>query len=103
MADFKKVASASEIPSGEMLVVEVGDIEVAIANVGGEFFAFPNTCTHRGGPLGEGILMGDVVECPWHGGQFNVRTGAVVAGPPPEPVQTYAVQVEGDDISVALD
>src|SRR5574341_1910007 len=100
MADFKKVASASEIPSGEMLVVEVGDIEVAIANVGGEFFAISNTCTHRGGPLGEGILTGDVVECPFHAGQFNVRTGEVVAQPPTEPVQTYRVKVDGDDVSV---
>lgn len=103
MPGFKKVASASEIPSGEMLVVEVGDVEVAIANVGGEFFAFTNTCTHRGGPLGEGILTGDVVECPFHAGQFNVRTGAVVAPPPSEPVQTYAVRVDGDDINVAME
>lgn len=103
MPDFKKVASASEIPAGEMTIVEVDGEEVAIANVGGEFFAFTNTCTHRGGPLGEGILMGDVVECPFHAGRFNVRTGAVVAPPPSEPVQTYAVRVDGDDISVALE
>jgi nitrite reductase/ring-hydroxylating ferredoxin subunit len=103
MPDFKKVASASEIPAGEMTIVEVDGEEVAIANVDGEFFAFSNTCTHRGGPLGEGILTGDVVECPFHAGQFNVRTGAVVAPPPSEPVQTYAVRVDGDDISVALE
>ena len=103
MPEFKKVADASEIPAGEMTIVEVDGEEVAIANVGGEFFAFSNTCTHRGGPLGEGILTGDVVECPFHAGQFNVRTGAVVAPPPSEPVQTYAVRVDGDDISVALE
>ena len=103
MPDFKKVASASEVPAGEMTIVEVDGEEVAIANVDGEFFAFSNTCTHRGGPLGEGILTGDVVECPFHAGQFNVRTGAVVAPPPSEPVQTYAVRVDGDDISVALE
>lgn len=103
MPDFKKVASASEVSAGEMTIVEVDGEEVAIANVGGEFFAFSNTCTHRGGPLGEGILTGDVVECPFHAGQFNVRTGAVVAPPPSEPVQTYAVRVDGDDISLALE
>lgn len=101
MPDFKKVASANDIPAGEMLVVEVDGEEVAIANVGGEFFAFSNSCTHRGGPLADGILTGDVVECPFHAGQFNVRTGAVVAPPPSDPVQTYAVRVDGDDISVA--
>ncbi|HSP54147.1 MAG TPA: Rieske 2Fe-2S domain-containing protein, partial [Dehalococcoidia bacterium] len=70
--------------------------------VGGEFFAFSNTCTHRGGPLGEGILTGGVVECPFHAGQFNVRTGEVVAPPPQEPVRTYRVRVEDGEIRVAV-
>jgi nitrite reductase/ring-hydroxylating ferredoxin subunit len=101
MPEFVKVASASEIPPGEMLIVEVDGEEVAIANVDGEFCAFQNACTHRAGPLGEGILTGDVVECPFHAGQFNVRTGEVVAPPPQEPLKTYAVQVDGDEISIA--
>ena len=104
MADYQRVASASEIPEGEMTVVEVNGEEVAIANLGsGEFVCFNNSCTHRGGPLGEGLLLdGGVVECPFHGGQFNVRTGEVVAPPPTEPIATYPVQVDGDDISVAV-
>jgi nitrite reductase/ring-hydroxylating ferredoxin subunit len=48
------------------------------------------------------LLDGGVVECPFHGGQFDVRTGEVVASPPEEPVATYPVQVDGDDISVAV-
>ncbi len=103
MPDFVKVASVRDIPPGEMIVVEVDGEEVAIANVGGEFFAFSNSCTHRGGPLGEGILTGDVVECPFHAGQFSVRTGEAVAPPPTEAAQTYPVQVEGEDIRVALE
>ena len=100
MADFVKVANVSEIPPGEMKIVEMDGQDVVVANVNGQFFAFANDCTHRGGPLGEGILMDEVVECPFHGGQFNVRTGEVVAAPPSEPVSTFAVRVEGDDISV---
>lgn len=104
MAEYVTVASTSEIPPGEMKIVEVAGEEVAIANVDGEFCAFANTCTHKGGPLGEGLLLpGGVVECPFHGGQFNVRTGEVVAPPPSEPIKTYAVQVEGDSIKVAAD
>lgn len=103
MPDFVKVASVRDIPPGEMIVVEVDGEEVAIANVGGGFFAFSNSCTHRGGPLGEGILTGDTVECPFHAGQFNVRTGEAVAPPPTEAIQTYPVQVEGEDIRVALE
>lgn len=97
---FQKVASANEIPAGEMQVVEVDGAEIVIANLGTKFVAFQNECTHRQGPLGEGILENGVVECPFHGGQFNVETGAVVAAPPDEPVKTYGVQVDGDDISV---
>jgi nitrite reductase/ring-hydroxylating ferredoxin subunit len=102
MGEFTRVASTGDIPPGEMIVVEVEGEEVAIANVGGEFYAFSNSCTHKGGPLGEGILTGDVVECPFHAGQFNVRTGEAVAPPPTEAVLIYRVQVDGDDLSVAV-
>ena len=102
MSEFTRVASTNDIQPGEMMVVEVGGEEIAVANVGGEFFAFSNTCTHRGGPLGEGILTGDVVECPFHAGQFNVRTGEVVAPPPSEPVRTFPVRVEDGQIEVAV-
>lgn len=100
MGELVRVAAASEIPSGEMTIVELDGQEIAIANLNGEFVAFQNECTHRGGPLGEGILMGDVVECPFHAGQFNVRTGEVVSAPPSEPIKIYAVQVEGDDVKM---
>jgi len=101
MPEFVRVASASDIPPGEMLIVEIEGEEIAIANLDGDFVAFQNACTHRAGPLGEGILTGDVVECPFHAGQFNVRTGEVVAPPPTESIKTYTVQVDGSDISVS--
>lgn len=103
MADFKKVASIGDIPAGEMLIVEVDGDEIALANVDGEIYAFANDCTHRGAPLGEGILEGDIVECPLHQGRFNVRTGAVLDAPPTSPVATFQVQLEGDEIRVAKD
>jgi nitrite reductase/ring-hydroxylating ferredoxin subunit len=86
-----------------MTIVEVNGEEIVIANLGTAYVAFQNSCTHRGGPLGEGMLIGETVECPFHGGQFNVHTGEVVAPPPSEPIKTYAVQVDGDDISVSTD
>ena len=100
MGEFVRVASASAIPPNEMITVEIDDQEIVIANTGDGFCAFQNDCTHRQGPLGEGILTGDVVECPFHGGQFNVRTGEVVASPPSEPIAIYALQVDGDDVKV---
>ena len=103
MADFQRVASTGDIPEGEMITVEVGDAEIVIANCGGEFLAFQNDCTHKQGPLGEGMILdGCIVECPFHGGQFNMKTGEVVAQPPEDPIATYPVQVDGDDISLAI-
>lgn len=100
MGEFVRVAGVGDVPPGEMMIVEIDGEEVAIANVAGNFYAFQNECTHRGGPLWEGILMDDIVECPFHGGKFNVRTGEVVESPPSEPLATYSVQLDGDDINV---
>ena len=101
MAEFVRVAGRGDVPAGEMLIVEVEGEEIVLANVDGEIYAFGGECTHKGGPLGEGLLEGDEVECPFHQGRFNVKTGEAVQEPPTEPIPTYQVQVEGDDIRVA--
>ena len=82
------------------MLSRVGNEEVAIFNLDGQFYATQNRCTHAGGPLCEGGLWGDVVQCPWHGSEFNVRTGEVVSGPARVPVKTYKVTVEGGVISI---
>jgi nitrite reductase/ring-hydroxylating ferredoxin subunit len=81
-----------DVPPGAML--RVGDL--AVFNVDGVFCATQATCTHRQGPLNEGTLDGSTVTCPWHGTQFDVRTGAVLRGPAKEPLKIYQVTVEGD-------
>jgi nitrite reductase/ring-hydroxylating ferredoxin subunit len=101
MADFEKVADLNDVPVGSMFQIEVDGQQVALANVDGQVYAFSGACTHRGGPLIEGDLDGDVVTCPWHGGQFNVRTGEVITMPPGENIRTYSVQVDGNDVKVA--
>lgn len=100
MADFVKVAQVSDVAPGEMIEVQVGGEPVCLANVDGDFFAIHNTCTHRGGPLADGELEGAIVTCPWHAGQFNVRSGEVVASPPAQPIKTYNVRVDGQDILI---
>ena len=72
--------------------------KIALFNVDGTFYAIDETCTHRGGPLSEGMLMGIEVTCPWHGAVFDVRTGSVLGPPAPKGVARYNVRVEGDDI-----
>ena len=101
MAEYETVAKASEVAPGEMKLVGVGGEEVVIANVGGEYFAFSNTCTHEGGPLVEGELDGDIVTCPWHSTPFNVKTGeAQEGGVTDDSVPVYEVRLDGDDIQI---
>src|SRR3989338_5380814 len=102
MPNFIRVASASDLKPGENKVVEVNGEQVALFNVDGEFFAIGNTCLHKGGPLGEGYLEGDVVTCPWHGWRYNVKTGANAMMPTAK-VPCYQVKVESNEVFVALD
>ncbi|MDQ6659338.1 MAG: Rieske 2Fe-2S domain-containing protein [Chloroflexota bacterium] len=85
-----------------MLAVEVEGEPVCLANVKGEICAFTDNCTHISGPLNDGDLEGAVVTCPWHGAQFDVRTGKVLRGPARQDIVTYPVQVEGNSISISL-
>ena len=101
MAEYVGVAQTTEIPAGQMKQVEVGGKSILVVNVDGEYFAVDSACTHRGGPLAEGELNGDVVTCPWHRGGFNVKTGQPVAVPTTTPVTTYSVRVTGSTIEVA--
>src|SRR5262249_26060555 len=98
-----KVAGTKEVAPGTGKVVDAEGRRLALFNVAGAFHAIDNTCTHQGGPLGEGDLAGEVVTCPWHGAQFNVKTGAVLATPARQGVQSIPVKVQGDDVLVELD
>ena len=96
-----KVAKASEISSGTGKVVEAGGKPIAVFNCDGTFYAIDNTCAHRGGPLAEGSLSGTTVACPWHGWEYDVKTGACQVDPAIT-LKTYPVKLEGDDILVSV-
>jgi 3-phenylpropionate/trans-cinnamate dioxygenase ferredoxin subunit len=100
---FVQAAKLNDIPRGQVKIVAVGDEELALCNVDGAIYAVANICTHDGGPLGEGHLLGDQIECPRHGARFDVRTGAVKALPAIVPIPTFAVRVEGQDVLVEVD
>lgn len=100
---FVKVAKLSEIAPGQVKPFEVGDEDVALCNVDGQVYAVANVCTHDDGPLGEGYLLDDAIECPRHGARFNVRTGEVKTLPAIVPLPTFEIKVEGDDIWVDVD
>ncbi len=100
MADFVPVARVDDIPPGEVRAVRAGDEEIAVAHVDGSFYAVQQHCLHLHGPLGEGRLEGCVLSCPWHGWQYDVRTGenefdrAIC-------LKTYEVQVEDGEVRVS--
>jgi 3-phenylpropionate/trans-cinnamate dioxygenase ferredoxin subunit len=77
------------------------DQRLAVCNVDGEFYAIEDVCTHDGGPLDQGELEGEEIECPRHGGRFDVRTGRATMMPAAMAVQTYAVRIDGDDLFVS--
>ncbi len=99
---WTKVAKVAGVPSGLMMGYEVGGKKVALANVGGRLYAFEDRCTHMGGRLSKGLLMGSNVMCPLHAAAFDVATGKAVTPPATAPVRTYLVKVEGDDVLVDL-
>lgn len=98
-----KVAVTSDLEDGQGTTVELEGCVVALFNVGGTFYALDDTCTHVGGPLGEGTLDGECVECPWHGARFNVKTGEFLVGPKCSDVKSYPVTVEGKEVLVEID
>ena len=96
------VARVGDLQPGEMTYVEVGDTPVCLINLDGEFYAINDVCTHEDASLSDGEIIGDEIECPLHGGAFNIRTGQPVAFPVVVPVETYGVRIEGDEVQVAV-
>ena len=98
--DYAKVADSSEVSEGSLKSVMVGSDEVCLANVDGKFYAIGNVCTHRGCPLSDGWLEGNVLECSCHGSRFDVTTGLVVRGPAMKSESIYEVKLEDSSILI---
>jgi nitrite reductase (NADH) small subunit len=96
---FVKAAKTADVAPGTIGEFNVEGKPIAVANVGGKFYAISNTCLHRGGPLGQGSLDGNVVMCPWHAWQYDVTTGKV-SGNTEVGVPCYPLEVRGEDIFV---
>lgn len=101
MSNLVKVAEVSDLKTGESKTVIAGDRELALFNIDGQFHAIDNVCPHRGGPLGEGVLDGCVVICPWHGWRFDCKTGQSPVIPTAK-VDRFEVVIEGNDVKVKI-
>src|ERR1700756_624253 len=102
MGNLIEVAKTGDLEPGQGMCVEVEGKRIALFNVGGIYHAIDDTCTHVGGPLSEGEIEEHVVTCPWHGAQFDVKTGEVLGPPARKPLRAYKVQVEGDSIKIEV-
>jgi nitrite reductase (NADH) small subunit len=98
---FLRTLKKDEVPVGTIREFQLEGKTLALANVDGKICAINNICLHRGGPLGEGEIAGDVVTCPWHGWQYHVCTGKLATNPAVG-VETYPVEVRGEDIFVDI-
>lgn len=97
-----QLCRAEDVAAGDVLKVETGDLTVAVFNLDGEFYVTDDACTHGPGSLSEGFIDGDVIECNFHQGRFNIRTGEVVLPPCMVPVKTYKTSVEDGIVYVEV-
>src|SRR5712691_2136115 len=102
MPNLIKLTGVKDLLPGQAAAFTVEGQRVALFNVEGTYYAIADTCSHVGGPLSEGEVQGTKVTCPWHGADFDLKTGAVCGPPAREAVSSYKVVVEGDDIKVEV-
>jgi len=102
MAEFVKIASKADLPgNGEAREFAVGAKTICVANCDGGLSAMDNVCLHRGGPLGQGVVEDGKVICPWHGWQYDPKTGEAAHNRAAK-VAVYPIKVEGDDVLVEM-
>ena len=96
------LCAANDVAPGTALKIEIDDLALAVFNVAGEFLVTDDLCTHGPGSLSEGYIDGDIVECNFHNGQFNIRTGEVVSPPCMVPIRIYPVEVVDGKVTIEV-
>lgn len=98
-----RVAKASEFPQGQIKAFEIEGKRVAVSLVGDQWFAFEDRCSHDDGELASGSVVGNnEVECPRHGARFDMKNGSATRMPAVAPIETYKVEVRGEDVWVMM-
>ena len=96
----RPVCNQSELGDGQVMLAKIGNERVVVARCSDGMVAFSDHCTHKGGALSDGALVGCTVQCPWHGSQFDVRSGRVVSGPASEKITTYEIDIRAGEVYV---
>lgn len=95
-----QVCKVGDVAPGEVIKVETSGLTLAVYNLDGVFYATDDACTHGPGSLSEGCIEGDLIECNFHQGMFNIKTGEVALPPCMVPIKTYPVTVDGDEVFI---
>src|SRR5215472_7352446 len=98
--DLARGVPLDDVADGGMLAGHVGEEAVLLARRGNEWFAIGATCSHYGGPLADGLIVGDTVRCPWHHARFSLRTGEAVAAPAFIPMACWRVEQRNGTVFV---
>ncbi len=98
--DWHKVAATSDVVEGEAKQVKIGKTLIALCRIKDEVYAINDICTHEWACMSDGFIEGEEIECPIHMARFNILTGKVLSDPATEDLQTYKVDIKGDDIYV---
>lgn len=99
---MRAICKTSDVDPGAVKRVDVDGLPpLAVYNLGGRFYVTDDTCTHGKASLSEGYVEGAEIECPWHGGRFDVASGQPTCLPAAEPIATYPVTIVGEEICIA--
>ncbi len=101
--EFHAVAKTGDLDEGEALQVIVGRKEIAIYNLDGEIYATDDICTHAYASLADGYMEGELIECPLHGGCFDIKTGKAMTAPVTVGLKTHPVKIDGDTVYVGVE
>lgn len=102
MSERIELCKTEDVAEGTAIKVETNDLILAVFNLNGAYYVIDDTCTHGPGSLSEGPICGEVVECNFHNGSFNIKTGEVVDPPCMIPIKTYVTKVENDTVFIEV-
>ena len=100
--NWHPVANAADVAPEEPIKVQVGDEDIALYNVDGEYYATSNVCTHGFASMVDGFQEGDAIECPLHGGRFDIKSGRALCAPVTEDLRTFEVKVNDGRVYVKV-
>lgn len=102
MPELITIAKTSDLEEGQGKCFVANGIKIAVFKNEGEFYAIDDLCSHADAPLSDGWINKGCVACPWHGAEFDLKTGAAMTPPASGPVKTYEVTVEGEEIRIQM-